>query len=104
MIHLVLYICISNVLTAEDEFCNCDGVFVNGFVEEMDCTVISWDLSIPLAGDTLSLVARAAHSASNGSSKTVAISLFHRPLGLISNVTGSAKNYNTVRLKFYLRK
>ena len=40
MIHWVLYICISNVLTAEDEFCNCDGVFVNGFVE-MDCTVIS---------------------------------------------------------------
>ena len=103
MIHWALYICISNVLTAEDEFCNCDGVFVNGFVE-MDCTVISRDLSIPLAGDTLSLVARAAHSASNGSSKTVAISLFHRPLGLISNVTGSAKNYNIVRLKFYLRK
>ena len=88
---IIDYNCNSNAFTAEDAFCNCEGVFVNGFVEEGDSIVKSWDLSKPVAGETLSLVASAAHSASNGSSRTTAMSLLHTPFCLISTIKGGPK-------------
>jgi hypothetical protein len=72
---------------AEDElFCNWEGAFVNGLVEDGDSLVKCWDCSAPTVGVTFSLVARAAHSASNGSSKTTALTLLHRLVAVISIV------------------
>ena len=77
---------------AEDElFCSCEGTFVNGLVDVGDSLLKSWDFSTFEAGRTFSLVASAAHSASKGSSKTTAISLFHKFVVLISTVEGVPK-------------
>ena len=89
---IVGYSCNSNALTVEDGVSIWEGVLVNGFVEDTESFINSWDFSIPEAGEGFfSLVASAAHSASNGSSKTTATSLLHKLFDLISVVVGAPK-------------
>ena len=89
-LYIVGYSCNSNALTVDDGVCICGGVLVNGFVEDTESFINSWDFSVPEAGEGFfSLVASAAHSASNGSSKTTATSLLHKLFDLISFVVGA---------------
>ena len=76
---------------AEDVlFCNWGGAIANGLVEdEGDSLVKCWDCSTTSEGVTFSLVARAAHSASKGSSKTTALMLLQRLVAVMS-IVGSA--------------
>ena len=82
---------------AEDVlFCNEGGAIVNGLVDEGDSLVKCWDCSTPSEGVKLSLVARAAHSASKGSSKTTALTLFQRLVAVMS-IVGSEPRKNINR-------
>ena len=87
---IIDYSCNSNAFTVEVGVCSCEGVLVNGLVEDTESFINSWDLSKSVAEEGFfSLVASAAHSASNGSSKTTATSLLHKLFDLISTVEGA---------------